>query len=76
MAGSQILVAAKGSRALRKQHGERIARFLLGFLITMGRSLGRTDVVLLGMCGVAAMGILIGVIIDKVEARLLAGIRR
>ena len=48
----------------------------LGFLITMGRSLGRTDVVLLGMCGVAAMGILIGVIIDKVEARLLAGIRR
>ena len=28
----QIPVATKGSRALRKQHGERIARFLLGFL--------------------------------------------
>lgn len=48
----------------------------LGFLISMGRSLGRTDLVLLGMCGVAAMGIIIGFIIDKVEARLLAGIRR
>lgn len=48
----------------------------LGFLINMGRSLGRTDVVLLGMCGVAIMGIIIGYIIDKVEAKLLAGIRR
>lgn len=48
----------------------------LGFLITMGRSLGRTDIVLLGMCSVAAMGILIGYLIDKLEAKLLAGIRR
>jgi len=48
----------------------------LGFLITMGRSLGRTDIVLLGMCGVAAMGAIIGFVIDRVEAKLLAGIRR
>ena len=48
----------------------------LGFLISMGRSLGRTDLVLLGMCSVAAMGTFIGWIIDKLEAKLLAGIRR
>lgn len=48
----------------------------LGYLITMGRSLGRTDLVLLGMCGVGAVGAFIGFIIDRIEARLLAGIRR
>lgn len=48
----------------------------LGFLISMGRSLGRTDLVLLGMCSVAVLGTAIGFIIDKVEAKLLAGIRR
>ncbi len=48
----------------------------LGYLITMGRSLGRTDIVVLGMFGVGIAGAIIGVIIDKIEARLLAGIRR
>ncbi len=48
----------------------------LGYLITMGRALGRTDIVILGMFGVGIAGAIIGVIIDKVEARLLAGIRR
>jgi ABC-type nitrate/sulfonate/bicarbonate transport system permease component len=48
----------------------------LGFLITMGRNLGRTDIVILGMVSVGLAGAVIGVIIDKIEARLLAGIRR
>ena len=48
----------------------------LGYLITMGRSLGRTDIVVLGMFGVGIAGAIIGVVIDKIEARLLAGIRR
>lgn len=48
----------------------------LGYLITMGRSLGRTDIVILGMFSVGLTGALIGVLIDRVEAKLLAGIRR
>jgi NitT/TauT family transport system permease protein len=48
----------------------------LGFLITMGRNLGRTDIVILGMVSVGLAGAVIGFIIDKVEARLLAGIKR
>ena len=48
----------------------------LGYLITMGRSLGRTDIVILGMFGVGLAGAAIGVIIDRLESRLLAGIRR
>ncbi len=48
----------------------------LGYLITTGRSLGRTDIVVLGMFGVGIAGAIIGVIIDKIEMRLLAGIRR
>lgn len=48
----------------------------LGYLITTGRALGRTDIVILGMFGVGLTGALIGVIIDRVESRLLAGIRR
>ncbi len=48
----------------------------LGYLITMGRMLGRTDLVVTGMVSVGLAGALIGVLIDKIEARLLAGIRR
>ncbi len=48
----------------------------LGYLITMGRMLGRTDIVVVGMISVAIAGAIIGVIIDRVEAKLLAGIRR
>lgn len=48
----------------------------LGFLITMGRRLSRPDMVLLGMMLVGLVGFIIGVLIDKVEKRLLAGIRR
>ncbi len=48
----------------------------LGYLITMGRMLGRIDLVIVGMISVAAAGALIGIIIDRIEAKLLAGIRR
>lgn len=48
----------------------------LGYLISTGRLLGRTDVVMVGMVSVGLAGALIGFIIDKVESRLLAGIRR
>lgn len=48
----------------------------LGFLITMGRRLAMPDMVLLGMLMVGLTGFVVGVIIDYVEKRLLAGIRR
>jgi NitT/TauT family transport system permease protein len=48
----------------------------LGFLITMGRRLGLPEMVLLGMFSVGLIGAIIGVVIDIVEKRLLAGIRR
>jgi ABC-type nitrate/sulfonate/bicarbonate transport system permease component len=48
----------------------------LGFLITMGRRLVMPDMVLLGMFMVALTGAILGVIIKKIENRLLAGIRR
>ena len=48
----------------------------LGFLITMGRNLGRPDIVILGMFSVGLLGAIIGILIDRVEAKLLAGIRR
>lgn len=48
----------------------------LGFLITMGRRLALPDMVVLGMVTVGIGGALIGVVIDAVERRLLAGIRR
>lgn len=48
----------------------------LGFMITMGRRLAMPDMVLLGMAMVGLTGAIIGVIIDYVEKRLLAGIRR
>ena len=48
----------------------------LGFLITMGRRLIMPDMVLLGMAMVALTGAILGIVISKVEKRLLAGIRR
>ncbi|MBF0528537.1 MAG: ABC transporter permease [Deltaproteobacteria bacterium] len=48
----------------------------LGFLITMGRKLTLPGLVVLGMVSVGLTGAVIGVIIDQVEKRLLAGIRR
>ena len=48
----------------------------LGYLITMGGRLGRPDLVVLGMICVGLSGAVIGFIIDQVEKKLLAGIRR
>lgn len=48
----------------------------LGYLITVGRMVARPDVVILGMISVGFTGAIIGYIIDRVERRLLAGIRR
>lgn len=48
----------------------------LGYLITMGRRLALPDLVILGMVSVGFTGALIGVGIDMLERRLLAGIRR
>ena len=48
----------------------------LGYLITMGGRLMRPDIVVLGMICVGVSGAIIGLAIDKVEKRLLAGIRR
>jgi ABC-type nitrate/sulfonate/bicarbonate transport system permease component len=48
----------------------------LGYLITAGRSLGRTDIVVLGMVSLGITGVIISQLIYRIEARLLAGIRR
>ncbi len=48
----------------------------LGFLITMGRRLTRPDMVVLGMLLVGLTGYMVGLVIDRIEKRLLAGIRR
>ncbi len=48
----------------------------LGYLISMGRRLAMPEMVVLGMVTVGLGGSLIGVIIDVLEKRLLAGIRR
>ena len=48
----------------------------LGFMITMGRRLVMPDMVVLGMAMVALTGALLGIVINRVERRLLAGIRR
>ncbi len=48
----------------------------LGFLITMGRRLLMPDMIVLGMLLVGLTGFIIGLIIDLLERRLLAGIRR
>ncbi|MBF0530895.1 MAG: ABC transporter permease [Deltaproteobacteria bacterium] len=48
----------------------------LGYMITMGRRLGLPELIVLGMISVGLAGTFIGVIIDLIERRLLAGIRR
>jgi len=48
----------------------------LGFLITMGRRLLMPDMIVLGMLMVGLTGVIIGLIIDWVERRLVAGVRR
>ncbi len=48
----------------------------LGFLITMGRRLALPDMVVLGMASIGVAGAAIGIIIEYIERRLLAGIRR
>jgi NitT/TauT family transport system permease protein len=48
----------------------------LGYLITMGRALGQTDIVILGMLSIGLAGAAVSLVIEKIEARLLAGIRR
>ncbi len=48
----------------------------LGFLITMGRRLLMPDMIVLGMIMVGLTGVAIGIIIDRVEKRLVAGMRR
>ena len=48
----------------------------LGYMITMGRRLALPELVVLGMIAVGLTGALIGIGIDMVERRLLAGIRR
>ena len=47
----------------------------LGFLITMGRRFVRPDMIELGMVMVGLTGFIVGLIIDRIEKRLLAGIR-
>lgn len=48
----------------------------LGFLITMGGRVARPDLIVLGMICVGISGAIIGMVIDYIEKRLLAGIRR
>ncbi|MEW6263076.1 MAG: ABC transporter permease [Thermodesulfobacteriota bacterium] len=48
----------------------------LGYMITMGRRLALPEMVVLGMVSVGFAGAMIGLVIDRVERRLLAGIRR
>jgi NitT/TauT family transport system permease protein len=48
----------------------------LGFLITMGRRLLKPDMIILGMLMVGLTGVIIGIIIDKVERRLVAGVNK
>jgi len=48
----------------------------LGFLITMGRRLLRPDMIVLGMLMVGLTGYIIGVIIDRIERKLTAGLER
>jgi ABC-type nitrate/sulfonate/bicarbonate transport system permease component len=48
----------------------------LGFLITIGRRFARPDMIELGMVMVGLTGFVVGLIIDRIEKKLLAGIRR
>jgi ABC-type nitrate/sulfonate/bicarbonate transport system permease component len=48
----------------------------LGYLVSMGRRLAMPEMVVLGMVSVGIGGAFIGLIVDIIERRLLAGIRR
>lgn len=48
----------------------------LGFLITLGGRVARPDLIVLGMICVGVSGAVIGIVIDYIEKKLLAGIRR
>lgn len=48
----------------------------LGYLINVGRRLMRVELVMLGMVMVGLTGVLISFIVDKIERRLVAGVRR
>ena len=48
----------------------------LGYLITMGRRLASPTMVLLGMICVGLTGVAVGLVVERVEKNLLAGIRR
>ncbi|MEG6513352.1 ABC transporter permease [Desulforamulus ruminis] len=48
----------------------------LGFLITMGRRLLMPDMIVLGMIMVGLTGVVIGIIVDRIERKLVAGVRR
>ena len=47
----------------------------LGFLITIGRRFARPDMIVLGMVMVGLTGFAVSLIIDRIEKKLLAGIR-
>lgn len=48
----------------------------LGFLITMGRRLLKPDMIILGMVLVGLTGVVIGIIVDKIEKRLVVGVKK
>ncbi|PRR76161.1 ABC transporter permease [Neomoorella humiferrea] len=48
----------------------------LGFMITMGRRLLMPDMIILGMIMVGLTGFILGIIIDKIEKKLTAGMIR
>lgn len=48
----------------------------LGYMITMGQNLMRTDLIVLGMVMVGLTGVVISLIVSKIERRLVAGVRR
>lgn len=48
----------------------------LGFLITMGQRLLKTDMVMLGMFMVGLTGVVISLIVARIESHLVAGTRR
>ena len=76
MVGGTIANTTVIAAALRPWEGVIAADTGLGFLITMGRRLARPDLVVLGMMMLGLTGFIVGVIIDRVEKHLLAGIRR
>jgi len=48
----------------------------LGYMITMGRRLLLPKLVILGMLMLGVTGFIIGYIVDRVEKRLVSGLRR